>query len=269
MAENMLKPEPVLSPDAGIIGIYAAAAKPLASTPNAACWLVSSAAPSRPLCFWATRFLAEGATSRDKIGTSEHARITLGHTPVTGQGYRFSLPFWGPIKDTVCVGSFPHTEHRASPARLGSLYSPGSQWDWCRADPLHLAHRATGGEREDVTARVSGMDVPATVDPGTKPVFWGVPLLGAPRVRQTQGTNRPTGSPALRGAAISAVTENLNPWLLHALPQTQSSCLTPLISLSSKHLRLSCTSGRLLSTCSSVLCKSQENGEERVDWRGV
>lgn len=90
----MLKPEPRFLSSPGIIGVYTAGAKMLVGILNASCWLVHSAAPSCPTCFWPARSFAEEAKSHDEIGTWEYTGIMLSHTWVTEQGWLHR----GPIK---------------------------------------------------------------------------------------------------------------------------------------------------------------------------
>lgn len=132
MAESVLKPEPRFLSSPGIIGIYAGGAKILVGILNASWWLVHSAAPSCPMCFWS---FAEGATSHDEIGTSEYTGIMLSHTWVTGQVYCFVLLLRGPIKKL--------RESCRAPDTTGQVV-----WVWSWADQLHLAHRITEEERE-------------------------------------------------------------------------------------------------------------------------
>lgn len=158
----MFKPEPRFFSSPGIIGIYAAGAKILVGILNASCWLVHSAAPSCPTCFWPARSFTEEAASHHEIGTSEYPGIMLSHTWVTGQGYCFILLLRGPIRKRWVLQCTQTLQDRGS----------CGLWVWCRADQLHVAHRITE-ERGQMSASMKQRVIPAMVGPHTQPVVWG------------------------------------------------------------------------------------------------
>lgn len=212
----------------------------------------------------------------------------LGYIPVTRQGYSSGLRFrhgssvkvfWsgGPIKDTMSTETFPHTQHRASSSH------PGVPW-WC---PATIAQVVSGSGAMLISSiwhtepqqRRDGISV--QVWEGWTSLQWWMLVANLCseewhcwELREWQRRKaHKTDMYHFKLADLPFVEplrlSSQRCWTCMHFYRPSYPASTLLISLSSKYLRLSWTSGRLLSTSFSVLCKSCKDGKEMVGWTGV